>query len=74
VSLCSDTQSGFDPTVDSSVGVNTLQAELLESQGLVFRRGRDFSLLHSMQNDHEDYLPSYYWVLATLVLRESSLT
>jgi len=26
---------------------------------LVPRRGRDFSLLRSMQNDYDDYLPSY---------------
>lgn len=59
MSLGSDRQSGFDPSVDSSVRVNALQAELLESQGLVPRRSRDFSLLRSMQNDHDDYLPSY---------------
>jgi hypothetical protein len=59
MSLGSDTHSGFDLSVDSSVGVNTLQAEPLESQGLVPRRGRDFSLLRSMQNDYEDYLPPY---------------
>jgi hypothetical protein len=59
MSLGSDTQSGFDPSVDSSVGVNTLQAEPLESQGLVPRRGSNFSLLRSMQKGYEDYLPSY---------------
>ena len=53
------TQSGFDPRVDSSVGVNTVQAEPLESQGLVPRKGRVFSLLCSMLNDSEDYLPSH---------------
>jgi hypothetical protein len=59
MSLGSGTQSGFDSSADSSVGVNTLQAEPLESQGLVPGRSRDFSLLCSMQNDYEDYLPSY---------------
>lgn len=59
MSLGSDTLSGFDSSADSSVSVNAVQAEQLESQGLVPRRGRDFSLLRSMQNDYEDYLPFY---------------
>jgi hypothetical protein len=59
MSLVSDTQSGFESSVDSSVGVNTLQAKPLESQGSFPRTGRDFSLLHSMQTDYEDYLPFY---------------
>ena len=74
MSLGSDTQSGFDSSVDSSVDVNTLQAEPLESQGLFPRRGRVFSLFSAAcRMTVKTTYPLIQRVLATLTLRESSL-